>query len=977
MRAREFLPESFVRRGITLNEGGNLVIGDIEANKIDARQRANVVPIIDRALQAINSAYAQAHGGEPLWRPELITSKKFLAGSSFHFFNRLEISDEIFAGVKKTVGDIDTMVDRSKNEDIRQWLSTVSPGSVFGPTRFVGYDDKDPAQVLTLWSFPDIVVVNPKTNQQVPINVQIDLEMKEYAGGEPTEWSRFSTSSSWEDLSAGVKGVFHKFLIQSMTRFDRRQFLLRKMVGRGKSRTEQDVPTVDSLYSFAIKSKEGGGLRAKYEPVLDDQGRQIVQDGLPVLRARDTTGYITDLNTIFRTILGNRVDARQLKQFQNKYWSFVGLAQVIKEVFDPEEQQGIVDSFTENLFGPAAQGLYATDPNKDRDEKTAALDQLMSIIGVKPSFDFEKMRDEYYSAYKVRGAQPLAEADEVNYSRQGIRHIYSRLPDGRVSSMEMKDADFIELAKEIAKNGGTLDGVPVNLKVDGAGIRFGKDESGRPFFMTSRVTTPLYADDVGYFTDYGREKGQSPEQLARTENYDRALDVIVNSKFIRSLPDDTIVQAEMLYNPMAEKVGGQLKFVNIPYDPKKLGKQMTLVPFMVRQFSTGQPRPDEDKILNKLVSSSDADVKIVTNRLEQKGINVGRIVQPVLGLDPRNKEENRPVLDRARQELSNAIISSPRLKGKDMLGDNIEGIVVNMPNGRVFKVTSPQMKSAMAAKTASQSFGSTKTRTAVVAIGNFAGHKGHEQLINFAIDRARQTGGQPFIFVGQKVGADDPIDIETKLQTLSKLFPGVPVSVVQNQADPATGAVTLGNIFKKIEYELVKKEPFYNNIIITVGSDQAGVSKVADQMQSRFAKFAPLAHVKVSAYVTPRKSDEGGTGVSTTQLRNALRDLPDEEAFRVWSQAYNVQKLGAQWIKHLMNIARQNMGLSEPSVTTESLRRGEWIDWTVTFADGKQVKVPVASDEEDAARAAVARRYPDKKIKSITTDFAIQGYGGF
>ena len=485
------------------------------------------------------------------------------------------------------------------------------------------------------------------------------------------------------------------------------------------------------------------------------------------------------------------------------------------------------------------------------------------------------------------------------------------MADGRVSSVEKKDADFIELAKEIAQNGGNLDGIQVNLKVDGAGIRFGKDSSGRPFFMTSKVTQPLYADDVGYFTNYGKEKGQNPEQLARTKAYDDALSLIVNSKFVDALPNDSIVQAEMLYNPMGQKTDDGVKFVNIPYDPKKRGKQMTLVPFSVKQYSTGESLPDQKAVIEKLLKASDSNIKIITNRLEQKGINVSKIIQPVLGLDPKNKAANKEILDKARQDLSAAIIDSPQLKGKDMLGDNREGVVVKMPSGRLFKVTSQKMKAAMAAKSAAaQTFGTTDKRTAVVAIGNFAGHRGHEQLIDFAVEKAKQEGGTPFVFVGHKVGPDDPIDIKTKLETLKKLYPGVTVSVVQNQMD-ASGQETAGNIFKKIEYELIKKEPFYNNIIITVGSDQAGVAKTAESMENRYKKFPPLAHVKVSAYVTPRGSTEGGTGVSTTQLRDALKNLPDEEAFKVWSKAYNVQKLGADWIRHLMDVARKNMNIKK------------------------------------------------------------------
>lgn len=882
-----------------ISEGGNLSLpGGHEAQQIDLKvtNRSIIVPILNQVLGAINNGYAKTFK-EPLWDPAVLKSGEFLSGSSLHFFNVKGIPDEQFVAKKPKVGDIDTQVDRNKVENLTSYLNSVQ-GKSIGPAKLLGYQ-KGNEQYSSLWELVD-----------VPIKVQIDLEFVEYAKGKPTPWSQFSHSSSWDDLQAGIKGVFHKFLIQSISSLSQKEFLLRKLVGRGKARAEQDVPTTDNMVSFAVSSKEGGGLRAKYEPVLDDQGLPLIKDGLQVMRALPAEGYEQDIDKIFLTLFGDRLGPKQAKAMSQDFWSFTGLLNVMNKILSPEEKTTIVNSFISKIFDKGAQGLYKNDPQRDSQEKTAALNKLLQTFKTQAPDNLEQMKKDYLSTYKVTN-ESLTEADDKpNYARQGIQHIYNRLPDGRVSSVEMKDADFIELCKEIAQNGGTLNGVPINLKVDGAGIRFGKDESGRPFFMTSKVTTPLYADDIGYFTNYGKEKGQSPEQLARTKNYDNALSTIVNSRFIQSLPEDTIVQAEMLYNPMAEKVDGNLKFVNIPYDPKKLGKQMTLVPFMVKQYSTGENLPDADKVLKNLTASSDANIKIITNRLEQKGINVSKIIQPVLSLDPKNRKENKPILDKARQELSDAIINSPQLKGKDILGSNMEGIVVNMPSGRLVKVTSSQMKSAMAAKmSGGQTFGDTKPRTAVVAIGNFAGHKGHEQLINYAVEKANELNGKAFVFVGHKVGPDDPIDINTKIETLQKLFPGVPVSVVQNQIDPATGAETPGNIFKKIEYELIKKEPFYNNIIVTVGSDQAGISKTTDQMQGRYSKFPPLAHVKVSAYVTPRKSDEGGTGVSTTQLRNALKTMSEEEAFKVWSQAYNVKKLGADWIKHLMDVAKKNMGI--------------------------------------------------------------------
>jgi LysM repeat protein len=901
-----------------LMEGGNLTadpdkgwIGDPKAGaaqqiNLQVTNRSLIVPILNDLLASINSAY-QAQYKEPLWNPKLLKSQKFLSGSSLHFFNVKGIPDKVFVEKKPKVGDIDTMVDKEKETDLESFLTT-NVNKTIGPGTLRGFQ-RGNEQFSSLWELQD-----------PPIKIQIDLEYVKFDKDEPTPWSRFSHSSDWNDIQAGVKGVFHKYLIQSFAVLSKIDFIMRKRTGRGKNKIWQDVPTSDAMFSFAVSSKEGGGLRAKYTPVLNPVTNEPeMQDGLPVMLPLPTTGYEKDIGKMFQSLFGVKMNPKAAEQLADKFWSFTGLLDVMNTLLEPEEKSRVLGSFLNKTFGAGAQELYKNDPQRDSEEKMAAIELLMKTTGAKPpeGMDLEQMRQEYVQAYKIT-AETLDEADDItapprpDYSRQGIQHIYNRLPDGRVSSMEMRDDDFIELCKEIADNGGNLNGIQINLKVDGAGIRFGKDELDRPFFMTSKVTEPLYADNVGYFTNFGKEKGQSQEQLARTQSYDDALAIITGSKFIQTLPADTIVRAEMLYNPMAQKVDGQLKFVNIPYDPKKLGKQMTLVPFMVKQYSTGESTPDQDKIIQKLLSAGDKNIKIITNKLQQKGIDVSNIIEPVLNLNPADKKANKEILDKARQELSLAIIDSPQLKGKNALGDNMEGIVINMPSGRPVKVTTSKMKEAIAAKMVSrQTFGDTKERTAVVAIGNFAGHKGHEQLINFAIYKANEINGTPFIFVGHKVGPDDPIDINTKLETLQKLFPGVSVSVVENQIG-ASGQETQGNIFKKIEYELVKKEPFYNNIIITVGSDQANIAKTAQQMQGRYSKFPPLSHVKVSTYVTPRKSEEGGTGVSTTQLRNTLKTQSEEEAFKVWSQAYNVQKLGAEWIKHLMNIARKNMGIQKP-----------------------------------------------------------------
>jgi hypothetical protein len=888
-----------------ISEGGNIELpsGD-RAQNIDLKvtQRSYIVPILDKLLSSINSSFSNQFK-KSLWNPKLLQSKEFLSGSSLHFFNVKGIPDETFIAKKPKVGDIDTQVNVENADEVKQFLDSVQ-GKTLGPGKLLGYKSGN-EQFSSLWELQD-----------PPIKIQLDFEFVKFADDEPTDWSKFSHSSSWEDLEAGVKGVFHKFLIQSLAYLSREEFLLRKMVGRGKARALQDVPTTDTMISFAVSSKEGGGLRQKYEPVLDDNGEQIVRDGMSVYQARPTTGYEQDIGQIFSTLFGTRMSSNQLQTMNKQFWSFVGLLGAMNTLLDQSEKEEVVEAFVNKLYGKGAQGLYRGDPERDRAEKSAAVDKMLEVLGVSAPSNMDQMVKDYYSAYKV--SEGIVEAAAPNYKRQGIKHIYN--PG---STVEMKDLEFVEMAKEIARNGGTLDGMAVNLKADGAGIRFGKDVSGRPFFMTSKVTEPKYVEDIGDFEQYGKEKGQDTERLAFTKKYDDAMSIILNSDFIKQLPNDTIVQAEMMYTPMAEKTPKGLKFVSIPYDPKKLGKSMTLVPFMFKQYSTGKDLENADKIKKQLLAASSSDIKFVDNQLEQKGVNVSKIIEPVVNMSPEMlaalaprtrdselKQQAKEILTKARKELSEKIITDPKMKGKDQLGDNIEGLVINLPNGQLAKVTSQLMKDAVAAKQPVKQKGPLKT--AVVAIGSFVGHVGHEQLWDYTVKKAAEVGGDPYLFIGHAVGADDPIPPDVKTQTWHKMYPKY-----KNNISAMTQEG--GSLMQKVKHELINptpgQPPKYDNIIIMVGEDQ-GKMPIANALMKAVNKFPGYEHVKVTLNPTPR-----GTGMSFTKLRNILKDpnATPEQQYAVWAQGFNEKKLGKDWIEYLMSVAKKNMGITDKQAVPEVL----------------------------------------------------------
>jgi hypothetical protein len=912
---------SQVTNKFKLFEGGNLAIGPHQAKSIDltAVERNTIIPKLNQLLLSIDNLYNQTYG-EPLWGKKLLSTGGFLSGSSLHFFNVKGISDEKFVSKKPTVGDIDTMVDKNKEQNLQKLLLAYNEKQI-GPAKLLGFK-RGNEQFSALWEIDD-----PK------LYVQIDFEFVEFEKDSPSEWAKFSHSSAWEDLQAGVKGVFHKYLIQSLAGLTLKNFYLRKLVGRGKLRQEQDVPTSDNMYSFAVSSKEGGGLRPKYDPVIDPAtGKPLVVNKLPVMTTAPATGYIRDVKSIFSKLLGHKLKATDIKRIYDNFWSFTGILSAMNNVLSLEEKQKVANDFIQRTIGPGVQGLYKNNPDKDIKEKLVAIDTMLRAFNLSKPNNFDSMLQQYRQSYRMaddetpkegvvaKMAKNALKEDIPNFKRVGIQHLYN--PG---NSAELKDLDFIKLCEDLSEQGGNLENVGISLKVDGAGIRFGKDQNGNPFFMTSRVDKPMYKQNIGDFEKYGISQGQNKEQLERTKNYDKALETVVTAPFMKDIPSDTIISAEMLFNPMAIKSDSGLTFVNIPYDPSKLGKIMTIVPISIREFSTGTISPNSNRVFNLLFKNSNPDIKIVNMSLENSGIDVSSIVDPIARNadklssaikqrgDTEAKQKAKEVLTQARKELSEAIYDSP-IEGKNQLGDTIEGLVVRMPNGLMVKITSPEMKQKMSAKkniTKKSTTDSNRTKPAFVTIGSFVGHIGHQHLINKTIEAAKKVNGDVYVYVSPSMGPDDPVPPNVKVETLRKLFPEI--------ADNIQTWNIEGSPVKKLEKELVlpANSP-YNKIVVVVGEDRVeGFKKWLSALEKRMkdpdavAKYGGTQNqVDYDVIGIPRNSSGGGNDMSFTRLRNVLKDpnKSEQEQLAAWAKGFDTDKLGLGHVKKVMDISKANMG---------------------------------------------------------------------
>ena len=927
---------------ILISEGGNLashkdtgepmpswqgIPGQHQAQELDLRvhERSYVVGVLSDLLHAINNLFAQQYK-EPLWHENSVQAQKFLSGSSVRFFDK-KIPDEEFVRVKPTVGDIDTQAPDKHAGTIKEFLSGLI-GKKVGDATFIGFSPGN-NQYTSMWQ------VNLK---DLPVKLQIDFEYGEHdpKTGLPTPWQEYSHSSSWDDLSAGIKGVFHKYIDRSLPYAAN---VSTKYVARvlKKSTKISDQPVTDSDFSFAVSGEGGGGVSRKYVPYNDpNTGEPMVRDGIPVMQLLDPANrqYIKNLSQQFEIFFGKK----PTKQDQELKNSFIGTVKLSTKYLDDQQRTELFRRFVSICFEPGSQMITKGDPARDRDIKMAAIDYMIEHLNLpnaqelrKEAIDTAMKYEQAFTAKKpVTKPNPVVEAEQPAVKaqlRKGMPHL-----------KDLKPIDFLDLLDELHDGNGrfTLDNMSLNVKVDGFGGRFGKNSEGKPFMGTSR-TEPRYAPG---FLKHHQEKGtQDPEILGRAKLFDDLFVEMMNaiklvdSKLGADFLIDKQISCEVLFLPFAtETPDGKLKFVGIHYDKLPTGVQLALVPFHVTNASTGEPLENSDRVIKELRElGQQGSVMFIDNSLVQnETLDVTAVVPPLENLEelksmlsdpsPGSLQRKRDVaasLEPVKSALEKAIAENPNIVGKDKLGKDYEGIVLNTRLGPV-KITSQEQRAVIANKQAAiiaasqarkSAGGAVRTKTAVVTAGSFVGHKGHEQLVNLVLSKAAEVGGDPYVYISPSVGPDDPIPPEMKLATWKKLYP-------QN-ANMFHIWQEGGTPVKKIEKELVlpPNSP-YKHIILMVGTDRfVGMKKWMDTLSKRMKDPRyPGSHNDVTFDTIETKREEalGGTGISFTQCRQVLESGDEQKALQVWTKAFDVNKLGIGWIKKLMDTARKNMGIQQP-----------------------------------------------------------------
>jgi hypothetical protein len=385
--------------GEFLFEGGNAKAIDrstgetiARAEKIDLNkyERKKIVSEILQVLEKLNELFQKRYS-KKIWNNfEIVKSGKTFSGSSEFFFDQ-KISDEEFIRHKPIIGDIDVIIPREISAEFQEFILTFENKKITPRVKYLGQDRTD---FRNTW-----LGVFRYSDKKDTFNFQLDFEYGDWNNRKqsPSEWAKFSHGSSWEDISQGMKGVHHKYLITNLARtLSKRE----DIVIATPSSTPENVNLVSGkkseqtprLLAFSVNR----GLRVKYAQMYDSKGKPVKVNRKLVFQEIPTSksDYIKDVPGIFFRIFGEEPSAQELREFN----SFVGLADIVKRKLSKEEVETLFDFILhENLFGKKAQYL---EKNLDLDKKIKwdLANKMLEIFPFleKKRREVETMSIEYY-----------------------------------------------------------------------------------------------------------------------------------------------------------------------------------------------------------------------------------------------------------------------------------------------------------------------------------------------------------------------------------------------------------------------------------------------------------------------------------------------------------------------------------------------------------------------------------------------------
>lgn len=267
----------------------------------------------------------------------------YLAGSTVHIFDDFIDTEELI-DVKPAYGDIDIQVDLEKAGLLLDLLNRIEQEDYVSEFKLIGWQHTVDT-VVTLWYDEDI-----------DLYYQVDFELVEFSDNRPTHWSQFSRSSSWEDLSKGLKGFAHKYVFRAITAI----WLRDAQVQLKTKFTQKKISPI----VFSPK-----GARVKWREIRPDVWQEVPMDEEALVR------NVYDLFRLFFKVKPTQYDVAEM-------YSYLGVLNLIGTWIDKEHYPKIAEGMHNLLWGPHAQKLYRDNPMRDYKEKSQVYLELADSLGL-------------------------------------------------------------------------------------------------------------------------------------------------------------------------------------------------------------------------------------------------------------------------------------------------------------------------------------------------------------------------------------------------------------------------------------------------------------------------------------------------------------------------------------------------------------------------------------------------------------------
>lgn len=391
-----------------LHEGGNVTA----MMKDGTATRAEKIPVAKigrHAFMAKMRAFFKAlnkefkkETGKIIWANEDDIMSGFVFNGSTSFIMDPSLSDDEVVKVKQSAGDLDITVPEELKDDVWKFLDKREGKEIISGVKYMGSNKP------TLQSVGEQIntVFLCDFGDGIRCNCQVDFEFLPYENNKPTEWAKFSHSSSFEDAKAQIKAVHHKYLI-------------RAMIGGASLRkdiivcTDKSTPdniklskSKEHLEPRMLKFSVSRGVRVAYEPLLDKDGQQVYMNDKKVFKAIPTSksDFITSVASIFRVAFGDP-DPSDVNRFN----SFVGVVDLMKKYLTKEQIKQTMTRYLDLLWSnkPHAQELEVGNPQLDFEVKNSGYQYIIKQLKLKDNAS--KMIEAYYKDYGQRKS-PMQES---------------------------------------------------------------------------------------------------------------------------------------------------------------------------------------------------------------------------------------------------------------------------------------------------------------------------------------------------------------------------------------------------------------------------------------------------------------------------------------------------------------------------------------------------------------------------------------